>query len=35
MLKLLDQSAKKFQDPEYTKKLQEQANLEMENGNFD
>jgi hypothetical protein len=35
MLKLLDQSAKKFQDPEYTKKLADEANLEMENGNFD
>ena len=35
MLKLLDQSAKKFQDPEYTKKLANEANLEMENGNFD
>ncbi len=35
MLKLFDESAKKFQDPAYTKKLQEEANLEMENGNFD
>ena len=35
MLKIMDESAKKFQDPHYTKKLQEEANLEMENGNFD
>jgi len=35
MLKMMDESAKKFQDPKYTKKLQEEANLEMENGNFD
>jgi len=35
MMKVLDKFEKKFQNPEYTRKLADEANLEMENSNFD
>ena len=34
MMRYLEEFEKKLQNPQFAKKLREEANLEMENGNF-